>query len=282
MRHPVYCRICGNENNLRYCSQCGLLLDHPTENILKILLCRIEFIIQPIFQFLVTWFLLFFVPKTFFESLTTDGEAVNASLIVRRKNKPSTFSPWLRPMTPAGYFVFGGFLFNIASEYFDVFNSVVNELFPSNFKSNASPIPFVINILHALAIEAIFFIILISMISFYKAILGIGKHRLGDFVEYYLYIVIQYWICSIAFLITAILLQEKDILVNGFIFFACCMLVLSMYYFLYVPWRFLSLRFCIGFLRLVGFCAFVLFWQTSLFFISTLISFWLFFPVLIF
>ena len=120
MPHPVYCRICGHRDDLAYCSQCGLPFDHTAGSTLELLSNRIEMLIQPIFHFLTTWFLLLLVPKAFFESLTTKGRPVNAALIIRRTKTPITFSAWLRPMTPVGYFAFGSLTFNVASEYFDV------------------------------------------------------------------------------------------------------------------------------------------------------------------
>lgn len=253
MRHPVYCRICGNEDNLAYCSQCGLPFDHAAESTLQLFRSRVEMLVQPIFHFLVTWFLLVIAPRAFFQSLMTNGQPVNASLIVTRRSQLSAFSPWLRPMTPVGYFAFGGLAFSIAGEYFDIFDSMMGLI---NSHTVAKSTDVVSSIFHTLFFEAIWCSVLVALIAPYKAILGIPRCHSGDAMEYCLYVVIQYWICSFGAVATAVLLDQYELLpAAGFVVLLAFMLALSIYYFVILPVIFLRPQFRVGIVRILCSCA---------------------------
>lgn len=152
-------------------------------------------------------------------------------------------------MTPVGYFAFGGLAFSIAGEYFEIFDAVMR-LFNSRSDMNSTSV--FSSILHTLLIEALWCSGLVALIAPYKTILGIPRCRSGDAVEYCLYVVIQYWICSFGAVTIAVLLAHYNLPPAGvYIVLFAVLVALLIYYFVILPMIFLRPQFRVGVLRIL-------------------------------
>ena len=249
-RQSICCRICGYRGSLAYCSQCGLPFDYAAESTLQLLRSRGKMLVQPIFHFLVTWLLLAFAPKAFFQSLMTGGRPVNASLLLWT-NPPTKFTPWFRPMTPVGYFIFGGLAFGVAGKYFELFDSIIKIIDSHTGAKSWSAS----SNLHSLFVEGIWCSVIFALIVPYKVILGIPRSHSRNAMEYCLYVLIQYWICTFGIFAVAIVLEKYIPLPENLAFFLnVTALGLSLYYFVIVPVIFLRPQFHVRISRIL--CSF--------------------------
>ncbi len=132
----------------------------------------------------------------------------------------------------------------------------------------------VFNILHAVAIETLLFCVLMAMVPLYKTILGIHRRVSDEVMEYCLYVAIQYWICSFAVMTTAVVFD--DLRLHWVV--VVSLLVLSVYYFLYLPVVFLRPRYSVRGLRILASYATMLAGQAVLLFCLLYIWFSIFPP----
>ena len=89
--HPHYCRYCGNQDTMTYCSRCGaeLIIDLPTP--LKYFADRLSFLLQPAANFVCAFLFLLFRPVKFFDMLEKDGATVNVLYMFTSHREPVPF-----------------------------------------------------------------------------------------------------------------------------------------------------------------------------------------------
>ena len=270
--NKMFCRFCGHEDNLTFCSQCGLPLEHEVKTLTDYLRDRVWLLVEPALQFLFTLIPLLFRPCKFFRTLVKEDAAMDGLLILGFGKKPDSFRSWCRPLTTVGYLfaatLIGALLVTSALE--------IDKLFPGDeieealLSTNIPDFFFFIALisqgtetlyLPGLLIELTLLLTLFGVLKPYQCVLGIKPDRTEFFVEYFLYMATQFLFCwgiSVAiatyqfpagsrlvefipileFSFPAEFLLVEFIVIVGF-------LVFSIYYFLIVPLLIFPQLYCV-------------------------------------
>ena len=252
--NKMFCRFCGHEDNLTFCSQCGLPLEHEVKTLTDYLRNRVRLIIEPVLQFLFTLVPLLFRPCNFFMTLAENGVAMDGLWILGLK-KEASFNSLRRPLTTVGYLfvatLIGALsvtlvlgidkLFTVdeIKEFLRWINIPDSVLFITLtswiFEILDSPV---------LLTELTLLLTLFGVLKPYQWVLGIKLDWVKFFVEYFLYVSIQFLFCWIIFAAIAANLFSADS--NLFKFIPLVgFLIFSIYYFLIVPLLIFPQLYCV-------------------------------------
>ena len=246
----VFCRYCGHEDNLTFCSQCGLPLDYGMETPMDYLKERVRMIIDPVRLFWFTCTRLLFRPRDFFLRLAEDGVAVGGLHILRSRDDSFPIK-FLRPLTPVGYLfiviLIVAIILTTYSGVQEIFQNLIKEKIEALPQDNVliKPIiwskPIIASAFPALISELILVLLLFAFMTPYRLILGIKPNRVKLFIEYFWYASVQFlfFLSCIVIAVNVILIQDmhNEETFGLILFIVLLPVFFSIYYFLIVPMR---------------------------------------------
>ena len=241
----IHCRFCGNIDNLRYCSKCGLELSVNVASPLHYFINRISFFLQPISAFICTFVLLLLQPVKFFDALETRGSAVDVLLVFGSRRASISFSPWRSPMTPVSY-LFAVTLITVFLLTFSGLNGPIDSYVSELFGKNSTIFDPGIEAIDALFIELTLVFLLFFLMTAYRFFLGVESIHSASFFECYAYLSVQFLLVVSAIAVALFSIDTSEV---WLILVIVSIVLFSLRYFVFVPMRIFKSRYNTGKLR---------------------------------